>query len=378
MPQCPLTCGSSFHICPGFVRVTPREHTRPGVFQRREDRNLRQQPAQELPEYQLYQRARTSCQLLSEYPSHTGGGGVFTTPPVSSAPTRSAISRGVARGDVPPSGAGLGRLGIGEDTLPLASHMNPRRVRFTCLRDTAASPRPSGSGVSGTTRLRAEGVSRTEESRTEETRNVEGKPILAQPSPAQPTPHRLSPRGGAGKAGWGRPGARSRDAVRTGGCGLGRIPKSLVPRLLEAQLSRSGALKRTQHAAANANRYSLAEHPAPPLPPPAQRASFLTAAAPPRPSPQDEPLAEVHLHNTDWNKYDDRLMKAVERGEVDKVAAVLSKKGVVPTKLDVEGRSAFHLAAARGHLDCLNLILGHNVELKPQERDTELAAAPHC
>lgn len=33
-------------------------------------------------------------------------------------------------------------------------------------------------------------------------------------------------------------------------------------------------------------------------------------------------------------------MKAVERGEVDKAAAVLSKKGVIPTKLDVEGRSA--------------------------------------
>lgn len=44
--------------------------------------------------------------------------------------------------------------------------------------------------------------------------------------------------------------------------------------------------------------------------------------------------------NTDWNKYDDRLMKAVERGEVEKVAAVLTKKGVIPTKLDVEGRSA--------------------------------------
>ncbi|XP_041793305.1 uveal autoantigen with coiled-coil domains and ankyrin repeats protein isoform X2 [Chelmon rostratus] len=67
--------------------------------------------------------------------------------------------------------------------------------------------------------------------------------------------------------------------------------------------------------------------------------------------------------NTDWNKYDDRLMKAVERGEVDKVAAVLSKKGIIPTKLDVEGRSAFHLAATRGHLDCLNLILGHSVDV---------------
>ncbi|XP_069561763.1 uveal autoantigen with coiled-coil domains and ankyrin repeats protein isoform X1 [Brachyistius frenatus] len=72
---------------------------------------------------------------------------------------------------------------------------------------------------------------------------------------------------------------------------------------------------------------------------------------------------EVTITNTDWNKYDDRLMKAVERGEVDKVAGVLSKKGIIPTKLDVEGRSAFHLAATRGHLDCLNLILGHNVDI---------------
>uniref|UniRef100_A0AAX7SHA1 Uveal autoantigen with coiled-coil domains and ankyrin repeats b n=1 Tax=Astatotilapia calliptera TaxID=8154 RepID=A0AAX7SHA1_ASTCA len=67
--------------------------------------------------------------------------------------------------------------------------------------------------------------------------------------------------------------------------------------------------------------------------------------------------------NTDWNKYDDRLMKAVERGEVDKVSAVLNKKGIIPTKLDVEGRSAFHLAATRGHLEVLNLILGHNVDV---------------
>ncbi|XP_056463211.1 uveal autoantigen with coiled-coil domains and ankyrin repeats protein [Gadus chalcogrammus] len=72
---------------------------------------------------------------------------------------------------------------------------------------------------------------------------------------------------------------------------------------------------------------------------------------------------EVNIISTDWNKYDDRLMKAVERGEVDKVAAVLSKKGITPTKLDVEGRSAFHLAATRGHLDCLNQILGHNVDI---------------
>ncbi|XP_015255075.1 PREDICTED: uveal autoantigen with coiled-coil domains and ankyrin repeats isoform X2 [Cyprinodon variegatus] len=71
--------------------------------------------------------------------------------------------------------------------------------------------------------------------------------------------------------------------------------------------------------------------------------------------------------NTDWNKYDDRLMKAVERGEADKVAAVLGKKGIIPTKLDVEGRSAFHLAATRGQLECLNLMLGHNVDITAKD-----------
>ncbi|KAF4111090.1 hypothetical protein G5714_008121 [Onychostoma macrolepis] len=76
---------------------------------------------------------------------------------------------------------------------------------------------------------------------------------------------------------------------------------------------------------------------------------------------------EVTITNTDWNKYDDRLMKAVERREVDKVAAVLGKKGIIPTKLDVEGRSAFHLAASRGHLDCLNLILNHGVDVTAKD-----------
>uniref|UniRef100_A0A4W6BR47 Uveal autoantigen with coiled-coil domains and ankyrin repeats n=1 Tax=Lates calcarifer TaxID=8187 RepID=A0A4W6BR47_LATCA len=84
------------------------------------------------------------------------------------------------------------------------------------------------------------------------------------------------------------------------------------------------------------------------------------------------------MHFVDWNKYDDRLMKAVERGEVDKVAAVLSKKGIIPTKLDVEGRSAFHLAATRGHLDCLNLILGHNVDVTATDFTSLGSVVPTC
>ncbi|KAJ6662866.1 hypothetical protein lerEdw1_011070 [Lerista edwardsae] len=65
----------------------------------------------------------------------------------------------------------------------------------------------------------------------------------------------------------------------------------------------------------------------------------------------------------DWSKYDDRLMKAAERGDVDKISAVLAKKGVNPTKLDVEGRSAFHVVASKGNLDCLNTILIHGVDI---------------
>ncbi|KAM8804666.1 uveal autoantigen with coiled-coil domains and ankyrin repeats [Eudromia elegans] len=67
--------------------------------------------------------------------------------------------------------------------------------------------------------------------------------------------------------------------------------------------------------------------------------------------------------NTDWNKYDDRLMKAAERGDVEKVSSILAKKGVSPTKLDVEGRSAFHVVASKGNLDCLNTILVHGADI---------------
>ncbi|NWH62262.1 UACA protein, partial [Geococcyx californianus] len=65
----------------------------------------------------------------------------------------------------------------------------------------------------------------------------------------------------------------------------------------------------------------------------------------------------------DWNKYDDRLMKAAERGDVEKVSSILAKKGVSPAKLDVEGRSAFHVVASKGNLDCLNTILVHGVDI---------------
>ncbi|KAJ7415148.1 Uveal autoantigen with coiled-coil domain and ankyrin repeats [Pitangus sulphuratus] len=78
--------------------------------------------------------------------------------------------------------------------------------------------------------------------------------------------------------------------------------------------------------------------------------------------------------NPDWNKYDDRLMKAAERGDVEKVSSILAKKGVTPTKLDVEGRSAFHVVASKGNLDCLNTILVHGVDITA----TDAAAMSDC
>nr|XP_020041268.1 uveal autoantigen with coiled-coil domains and ankyrin repeats isoform X3 [Castor canadensis] len=81
---------------------------------------------------------------------------------------------------------------------------------------------------------------------------------------------------------------------------------------------------------------------------------------------QDAPgpaSAAASPHAAEWNKYDDRLMKAAERGDVEKVSSILAKKGVNPGKLDVEGRSAFHVVASKGNLECLNAILIHGIDI---------------
>ncbi|EQB78074.1 uveal autoantigen with coiled-coil domains and ankyrin repeats isoform 1 [Camelus ferus] len=73
------------------------------------------------------------------------------------------------------------------------------------------------------------------------------------------------------------------------------------------------------------------------------------------------PRVVVTWQAADWNKYDDRLMKAAERGDVEKVSSILAKKGVSPGKLDVEG--SFHVVASKGNLECLNAILIHGVDI---------------
>ncbi|XP_062815609.1 ankyrin repeat domain-containing protein 24 isoform X2 [Anolis carolinensis] len=64
----------------------------------------------------------------------------------------------------------------------------------------------------------------------------------------------------------------------------------------------------------------------------------------------------------DWSKNDEKLLQAVEYNDADRVSSLLLRKGLVPTKLDSEGKSAFHLAATRGNVDCLEVMLAHGAD----------------
>ncbi|XP_069483202.1 ankycorbin isoform X2 [Ambystoma mexicanum] len=65
----------------------------------------------------------------------------------------------------------------------------------------------------------------------------------------------------------------------------------------------------------------------------------------------------------EWNKNDERLLQAVENGDSERVASLLGKKGVGATKLDGEGKTAFHLAAIKGHAEVLQHMLSHGVDI---------------
>ncbi|KAE8636539.1 hypothetical protein XENTR_v10003034 [Xenopus tropicalis] len=69
----------------------------------------------------------------------------------------------------------------------------------------------------------------------------------------------------------------------------------------------------------------------------------------------------------EWSKYDDRLLQAVDHNEVDKVSSLLGKKGVVATKMDSEGKTAFHLAAAKGNVECLRVMLTQGIDVSAQD-----------
>ncbi|XP_049650147.1 ankycorbin-like [Accipiter gentilis] len=69
----------------------------------------------------------------------------------------------------------------------------------------------------------------------------------------------------------------------------------------------------------------------------------------------------------EWNKNDDRLLQAVENGNPEKVASLLGKKGASATKQDSEGKTAFHLAATKGHAECLRIMVTHGADVTTQD-----------
>ncbi|NXE64950.1 RAI14 protein, partial [Calcarius ornatus] len=78
-------------------------------------------------------------------------------------------------------------------------------------------------------------------------------------------------------------------------------------------------------------------------------------------------LSLPFAQTNEWNKNDDRLLQAVENGDPEKVASLLGKKGASATKQDSEGKTAFHLAATKGHAECLRIMVTHGADVTAQD-----------
>lgn len=58
------------------------------------------------------------------------------------------------------------------------------------------------------------------------------------------------------------------------------------------------------------------------------------------PAPGHHSLASASLQSQDWTKNDEKLLQAVDYNDAGRVTSLLVRKGLVPTKLDSEGKSA--------------------------------------
>ncbi|XP_017521223.3 ankyrin repeat domain-containing protein 35 isoform X1 [Manis javanica] len=87
-----------------------------------------------------------------------------------------------------------------------------------------------------------------------------------------------------------------------------------------------------------------------------------------------------------WNCRDQKLLEAVQRGDVGRVAALASKKSARPTKLDSNGQSPpfillppgldsgrFHLAASKGLTECLTILLANGADINSKNEDGSTA-----
>ncbi|XP_029416741.1 ankyrin repeat domain-containing protein 35 isoform X2 [Nannospalax galili] len=74
-----------------------------------------------------------------------------------------------------------------------------------------------------------------------------------------------------------------------------------------------------------------------------------------------------------WNRRDQKLLEAVQRGDVGRVAALASRKLARPTKLDSNGQSPFHLAASKGLTECLTVLLANGADINSKNEDGSTA-----
>ncbi|XP_052587340.1 ankyrin repeat domain-containing protein 35 isoform X1 [Peromyscus californicus insignis] len=74
-----------------------------------------------------------------------------------------------------------------------------------------------------------------------------------------------------------------------------------------------------------------------------------------------------------WNRRDQKLLEAVQRGDVGRVAALASRKSARPTKLDSNGQSPFHLAASKGLTECLTILLANGADINSRNEDGSTA-----
>uniref|UniRef100_A0A8D2CM78 Ankyrin repeat domain 35 n=1 Tax=Sciurus vulgaris TaxID=55149 RepID=A0A8D2CM78_SCIVU len=74
-----------------------------------------------------------------------------------------------------------------------------------------------------------------------------------------------------------------------------------------------------------------------------------------------------------WNRRDQKLLEAVQRGDVGRVAALASRKSARPTKLDSNGQSPFHLAASKGLTECLTILLANGADINSKNEDGSTA-----
>ncbi|XP_040593914.1 ankyrin repeat domain-containing protein 24 isoform X1 [Mesocricetus auratus] len=108
---------------------------------------------------------------------------------------------------------------------------------------------------------------------------------------------------------------------------------------------------------------SRGPQPGPPTPQLRLSPTDLGSCPPCGPCPIPKPAARGRRQGQDWGKSDQRLLQAVENNDAARVVSLIAHKGLVPTKLDPEGKSAFHLAAMRGAAGCLEVMLAQGSDV---------------